>query len=307
MTTIELHRGVFSSELGAELRSTGGRLDQVETSTVLEAFDRYKMVTFTGFGATPAEFKTFSARFCQSFIPYLGTTHRRGFVGDDPTHAIVPPQWMGLHVPAHSETTYRVNPPKLCWFHCIRPAHACGFTTAYDGEQIFENLTASTREYFLGREIRYTLTYTEQKWQEFFADSNFDSIESTHAGNWTTFALREHEGTRSIDVTFVTSAVPRNRHGNRALINHVLATEMAHKYGFFLHMHVTDADGAKIPDAIIRELLNVTEANSHELRFRPGDFTMIDNSRVMHGARAYLGDREVHVRLSADLLPAFNF
>jgi alpha-ketoglutarate-dependent taurine dioxygenase len=46
-------------------------------------------------------------------------------------------------------------------------------------------------------------------------------------------------------------------------------------------------DGSKIPAEVVREIEAVSEACTVELPWWDGDLIMIDNTRVLHGRRAF--------------------
>ena len=57
-------------------------------------------------------------------------------------------------------------------------------------------------------------------------------------------------------------------------------------------------DGSRIPEDVIEEVKEVSEGLTVDLPWQPGDFVMVDNTRMMHGRREFTGEgREVYVRM----------
>ena len=58
-------------------------------------------------------------------------------------------------------------------------------------------------------------------------------------------------------------------------------------------------DGSRIPPEALADIRRVSDALTHEIDWRSGEISMIDNTRVMHGRRAFADpNRKVYVRMS---------
>jgi alpha-ketoglutarate-dependent taurine dioxygenase len=59
------------------------------------------------------------------------------------------------------------------------------------------------------------------------------------------------------------------------------------------------ADGSPIPRDVVDEMWQVCDANTHNISWQAGDLVMIDNTRMMHGRRAFTGThRQISVRMA---------
>lgn len=64
-------------------------------------------------------------------------------------------------------------------------------------------------------------------------------------------------------------------------------------------------DDSEISDEVMSELNEIAEKITTEISWRKGDILMIDNTRVLHGRRAFADDqRDIYIRLCS---PAFSF
>lgn len=56
------------------------------------------------------------------------------------------------------------------------------------------------------------------------------------------------------------------------------------------------SDGSEMPSEIIEEIRRVGEQCMEDIGWQDQDVALIDNSRVMHGRRAFRGDRVIYSR-----------
>ncbi|MDJ0688013.1 MAG: TauD/TfdA family dioxygenase [Xenococcaceae cyanobacterium MO_188.B32] len=61
---------------------------------------------------------------------------------------------------------------------------------------------------------------------------------------------------------------------------------------------VSFEDGSEIDDEIMSELNEIAEKITAEISWKKGDILMVDNTRIMHGRRAFLDEkRDIYIRL----------
>jgi alpha-ketoglutarate-dependent taurine dioxygenase len=64
-------------------------------------------------------------------------------------------------------------------------------------------------------------------------------------------------------------------------------------------------DDSQIPDELMDELNGIAERITTNIEWQKGDILMIDNTRIMHGRRAFTDQmREIYIRLCS---PNFQF
>ena len=104
----------------------------------------------------------------------------------------------------------------------------------------------------------------------------------------------------SIYIQYVCPAIHPSRCGKYSILISSLLLEK-HKYQntFFFD------DNSEITDDIVSELNEVAERITTEISWKTGDILMVDNTRIMHGRRAFYDtQRDIYLRLSS---PAFPF
>jgi hypothetical protein len=99
---------------------------------------------------------------------------------------------------------------------------------------------------------------------------------------------------QSLSIEYVCSAVVKSKYGHQdafanSLINLYASTGENVKF----------ADGSLIPEPVISEIKEVTARLTEAVQWQSGDLVMVDNSRFMHGCRAFNDNRrQIFVILS---------
>jgi hypothetical protein len=100
--------------------------------------------------------------------------------------------------------------------------------------------------------------------------------------------------------------VLQTKYGNQnAFVNDIITgnSNLKGSVNLELESALTFEDGSLIPDAVIEEIEKVMYSLTQEIRWKPGDLVMIDNSRFLHGRRAFSDNR----RRLFSLLSYLNF
>jgi alpha-ketoglutarate-dependent taurine dioxygenase len=64
-------------------------------------------------------------------------------------------------------------------------------------------------------------------------------------------------------------------------------------------------DNSEIPDDLVSELNEIADKITTKISWKKGDILMVDNTRIMHGRRAFSDNqRDIYLRLCS---PAFPF
>ena len=104
----------------------------------------------------------------------------------------------------------------------------------------------------------------------------------------------------SIEINYICSAIQQSSCGNYPVfISSLLPAKSMYADS------VTFDDGSEIDDKIMCELNDIAEKITAEICWEKGDILMIDNTRVMHGRRAFVDDkRDIYIRLCS---PSFLY
>jgi hypothetical protein len=250
------------------------------------------ILLFRGFGVTYEQMKAFSEQFSSKFTRE-GTRHLAdssdGFVG------LVDP---GMNsVSPHSENGNSPFRPDAIWFCCAVPTAQGGETLFWDGVRVWEELSEELKQLFIARKIKFFNNYPVEIWKHFLGSSTTiaDAKRTLEGLDDVDYHINEDQ---SISLAYICSAVVKTKYGNQdAFVNNIL-TEHKDPEGL-----VTFEDGSLIPDAVIDEIEKVMDSLTEEVTWQAGDLVMIDNSKFLHGRRAFNDDQ----RRIYSLLSYLNF
>jgi hypothetical protein len=249
---------------------------------------------------TVASFKALTERVCRDFMSYEGGASARLVIGNDPTVMTVTEPSHSFAIPLHGEMYYTRHRPDILWFYCVRPAERDGETTFAEGSDVLAMLSPPTRGLFEDRGIKYVCTYLDGRWQSLFRTSKLDVVRRHCADNDLT--LRIDLGANCIVTEYASRAIGRSRFDDAPVfVNNVFAMTRWESLGFG-HRVVRLDDGSHLPEEVVQELQAIEADAAQRVAWQPGDIVMIDNTRFLHGRRAFTDlRREIYVRLSAGL------
>lgn len=289
-------RRPFSDGYG-EIWSGAGDLMSLPPDDVTDAFRKRGAVLFRGFSSDRTSFKTFTDQLCGGFLNYEGGASARGKVDGQETVLTVTEPSMLHGIPLHGEMYYTKRRPDLLFFYCERPAAEDGETTVADGTALYRGLSPETRRYFTERRIKYVCTYPDGRWQQLFQTEDVADVAAYCDENDMTFSQRND---RSIITEYVTSAVSQPLfHEGPAFINNIFTMVRWEQAGFGLRV-VRDEKGEPLSPWIVDELQELERRETRPVEWRPGDLLMVDNTRLLHGRRAFTDtNRSIFVRLGS--------
>lgn len=267
---------------------------------VITRFRSKSLILFRNFKVENQTFREFTDKFGKDFASYAGGSHKRARIdGNKDTLAAPRSTYGGYAIPAHAELSYTAIPPKIIWFFCSVAPKAAGQTTVYDGVEVWNRLSTSTRKIFETKKIKYTAHYPENRWDEIYQADTVEAVSDVCRRNGVKFAIGGSvPGERHIHTEYTCWAMqPTAFTGETAFVNHMLSSIYAKQFGITDFLKVNFEDNSSIPDHIVDELYDVTESVSIDIDLRQGDTLMIDNTRFLHGRRAFFGKREVQLRM----------
>ncbi|MEC4813581.1 MAG: TauD/TfdA family dioxygenase [Scytonema sp. PMC 1069.18] len=242
---------------------------------IMDLFIESGVILFRGFGVTHKQMKEFA----QLFSSNLVQDYVRPRVDSDPFVHFVDPG-MGECV-VHSEHAYSPFRPDVIWFCCGVPAAEDGETIFCDGVQVWENLSEETKQLFIDKKLIFV--YESIPFDIF---KRFVSPDATMADvqrvldnlEGVTYQINDDD---SIRMEYVCSALVKTKYGHYdAFANSLLPLYQGTGKAYF-------ADGSIISDEAIDEIKKVTDQLIEKIQWQSGDLAMIDNSRFMHGRKAF--------------------
>lgn len=284
---------------GAVLSGGGnGDIRGIDVKTALRLFKEEGLLLFRGFQIDMDGFRWLTGALSDGFMTYEGGASARTFIDGDPTLLSVSEAKHTFAVPLHGEMYYQKNHPAILWFYCANPASVDGETTVASGVDVYKALSPATRELFESRNVKYICTYPDGRWQELFQTDDLAKIEALCRTN--DMAVSFDEKTRTLVTTYVAGAVIRTSYTDEpAFINNVFAMTQWESLGVKTRV-VRLEDGTPLPDTVVAELRRVEEQTTLPVAWQPGDVLMVDNSRFLHGRRAFDDRRrEIYVRLAS--------
>ena len=298
MKICAIHKGVGAMVQGSNDESAF----DLDKEQIIELFTSSGAVLLRGFNLGPEGFSKFSSLFGTDYMTYRGGSYVRKTVnGADKTllsvsHDYGREKQDTFELPLHGEMYYRDNRPTILWFYCVTPAAADGETTICDGSQIYEELSTPTKELFHRKRLTYIRRYNDGEWQKIFQTEDID--EAAAFGREIGLTVQADGVSKSIKTEYVHPAVIRSRWGNRTVyINNMLPVLWQESTGRQTSI-VRFEDGSRIPEDVVREITEIQRRLIVPTPWQKQDFLMLDNTRFMHGRRAFTDTgRDIYLRM----------
>jgi alpha-ketoglutarate-dependent taurine dioxygenase len=281
----------------------------LDTENLISLFKTSGVLHFRGFDTNTEKFQQFSNLFGTEFITYAGGGYIRKTVNEDGDRTVLSvtynkpgsteQQTFGL--PIHGEMYYLKNRPTVLWFYCVIPAIEDGETTVCDGVQVYKQLSEATKKLFRTKHLKYIRSYANGQWQNRYQTNDLSVVDKFCKEN--ELKLEIDRETQSITTEYIYPAVIKSQWGREdVFINNILPVEWQETRGIKGSI-VRLEDGSRIPDDVLLEIKDVIDKMTQNVSWKAGDIMMIDNTRILHGRRAFSDQRrEIYTRMckSAD-------
>ena len=270
----------------------GEALSSVTLEAVRDAVCTQGFLVLRGFDVDRPGFERFTKRFSRRFLVH-GNPERAQINEDDTTQEVQPGRFP---IPLHLERGTTPFAPDLYWFFCERPAGAGGETTFCDGQKLYQALGASTLAFFREHLVRWHNYFPAPAWKRAYGLASRAQAEQMLQALGTTipglqYRFGEEDG---LMLSFATTAIRRSKHCGRD----VFANSLMMRDSLRSMYHATLEDGAAIPAAVYDEIEDEAAQLTYQHRWQAGDIIVVDNTRVMHGRRAFSDpDRRIYVRM----------
>ena len=250
---------------------------------VQESLDWFKLhgfLIFRGFEIDSKKMKVFAEQFSSRFIRDRGRSlidSSDGFVGlvDGGTHYISP------HC-EHANSPFR---PDIVWFCCAVPAAQGGETLVWDGIRVWQEMNKELKNLFVKKKVRFFQKFPATAWKYFLGiGSNIGDVKRTLDGlEGVSYQINSDQ---SVSLEYICSALVKTKYGNQHAFANSLISEYKNPIGV-----VTFEDGSPIPEAVINAIKDIMNRLTEVISWQAGDLAMIDNSRFLHGRRAFKDTR----------------
>ncbi|GAB4204471.1 MAG: TauD/TfdA family dioxygenase [Coleofasciculaceae cyanobacterium] len=233
-----------------------------------------------------------------------------------PNEAVNLPLYAGL--PLHGEIYYQKRRPVAIWLYCaIPPVLGEGETLVADGAAIYEAFSDRTKELFRQQRVKYITYFPDGKWQKRFFTDDLAKVKQLCQERNVQVEINEAEG--SVKTESIAPAVFEAPLSSRPVfVNNVLqflmieagvdfdaeaefAGKQIAKDDDLIHTIVRLENGSKIPDDVVSEIDEVTNRFTRLVTWEKQDILLIDNTRTLHGRRAFSCDREIYIRMGMSI------
>ena len=279
----------ISEKLGQQIINQDDKsILEIDREEIISLFKEYGVLLFRGFTTDTEIFRDFSNLFSNDFLDYAGGAFKRRVINDDQT--ILSVNDFQTEIKLHGEMYYQKNIPLMLWFFCANPAAKNGETTVCDGRQFFVELSSSTKELFSQKQLKFTAKMNQEEWQKKYKTDDINELEEMCKTNNTNLIIYAD---KSILIQYICPVVIPSRCGKYQVFINSLLPAMQ------LNPDVLKFDDdSKIPDELMDELNEIAERITTNIKWQKGDIIMIDNTRIMHGRRAFTDEtREIYIRL----------
>lgn len=296
LTNTKIQIEKLSDKVGRKILNVENTsLLELNKEEIINLFKSYGVLLFRGFETDIDTFAEFSNSLSTDFLDYTGGAFNRKMINEEPTILTVTD--FKHEVKLHGEMYYTKKPPLMIWFFCANPPLQDGETIVCDSQQFFHELSSSMKDLFNRKKLKFSGTLNKEDWHKKYKTNDFYLVKEICKSNGMEVEINEDQ---SIKRQFVASAIHKSRTGqDYVFINSLLAAK---------HINpetVCFDDDSEITDEIMSELNEIAERISIEISWQKGDILMIDNTRIMHGRRAFEDEqRNIYIRLCS---PSFPF
>lgn len=251
-------------------------------------------VVLTSAAETPADFALVTEQFATDFRIHQNPARRR-YAGDDTTQGVAEG---ADFIDLHAERSYLPAPPDLLFFCCLVPPADGGATTVCDGAAIVDALEPDDRRRLRGMTLVWRTRLEKPMWQRMWSTQDAsDAIARLDA------AIDRH-GVRAqsrhwlddgaLEVEYRAPALSTGWISGRAAFANYLLLQQREPDG----PRVALPDGRPVPPDVLGRVRHAAEERTVDIAWKRGDVVLIDNTRCMHGRRAFSGgERQILVRM----------
>ncbi|MDY7021537.1 MAG: TauD/TfdA family dioxygenase [Cyanobacteriota bacterium] len=288
-TITQLHTQPLSETVGQKvINANNSSILDLNKESIIDLFQSDGVLLFRGFEDDVDTFTQFSNELSTSFMDYSGGVFNRKVVNGNSTVLTVNDFKDGIKL--HGEMYYQKNIPLMLWFFCAQPPLKDGATIICDGERFYNELSDSLKDLFSRKKLMYQGYLNKDAWKKRYKTDDLEVVKEICQSNETQIQVNKDE---SINLYYICPAIYPSRTGESMVFIGSLLPAIVISPDV-----ISFDDGTKISDNIMSELNEIADKITVEIHWQKGDILMIDNTRIMHGRRAFMDDeRDIYIRL----------
>ena len=285
----------LSEKVGQQvINASNNSILDLDKESIINLYLSHGLLLFRGFEKDVETFTKFTDGLSTNFMDYAGGVFNRRVINNNPT--VLSVNDFNDEIKLHGEMYYQKNIPKMLWFFCAQPASKGGATIVCDGKRFYNVLDDSLKELFSLKKLKFRAHLDKDKWIKRFKTDDLSLVEQICQSNDYHLQVNEDE---SIDMCYVSPVIHPGRNGEDMIFINSLLPGMV-----FSPETISFDDDSDIDSETMSKLNEIAEKVTVEINWQKGDILMVDNTRIMHGRRAFEDDkRDIYVRLCS---PAFS-
>ena len=292
---MKINTQLLSENAGQQIINTDNiNILDLDREEIINLFKSYGVLIFRGFENSVDTFTNFTNSLSKDFRDYTGGVFNRRVINGNAT--VLSVNDFNDEIKLHGEMYYQQDIPLMLWFFCAHPASQDGETILCDGRQFFNELSNPLKKLFSNKKLKYIAHLNKESWHKRFKTDDLAVVVQICKSNDLLLQINEDE---SINLQYICPAVHPSRCGKYpTFINSLLPAK--HRYQNTVYFE----DDSEITDDIVSELNEVAERITTEISWKKGDILMVDNTRIMHGRRAFSDNqRDIYLRLCSPEFP----
>ncbi|HKV92754.1 MAG TPA: DUF6525 family protein [Candidatus Angelobacter sp.] len=267
-------------------------LNQVRPEQAMECIKEKGAVLIRSGSWTIDDFQRLSNELLAPMVHHATSTIERDPVNSDATISTVN---KGMDdIPFHREGSYAPGCPDLLMFYCVKPASDAGETTLCDGVALFQALPPQVRQFVQSAMLVWSWEALPERWRTYLRASSTEEalkrIEAMQSRLSSSEQLSVEFAGDILHGKFTTPCITATRWGgykafcNSLLIHHF---RLQSKYFAKDRFSVALADDSLFPADVLTQISAHADDLTVKVKWEPGDILIVDNSRFMHGRRAF--------------------
>ena len=236
----------------------------------------------------------------KTLMDYVGSSKARKTVPGNPKAFIASlPIESGASIYLHGEQHYQYIKPEQIFFYHHKVASTGGQPILASGKEIWHHLPENYKRAFDQADLVYKYEMTQEHWSRAYGVGSQEELKIVLDKLKNRCRLEYSIDRDVLKVQYYVSAAPIDpRDGKRIFINNIIpivceipGIRPESKNDYSLSVWLSNGDRVDVD--FCKKLKMFIDPVIVELRPEPGDIAFIDNHRVLHGRRGFVGQREV--------------